>query len=558
MWRITLVFGFLLLLYIGIIGRLFYWQIITASDLQEKAQQQHTNDLRVAPERGEIVDAHGSPIVVNQKSYIVYAEPNHIDNVDYFSRLISQALTLPKDDIRSLIADPKRKWVSLARNIDMKKKQELEKLALPGLGFENTSIRFYPEASMAAHLLGFVGQDSEGKPKGYFGVEGFYERELTGKEGRHIGEWDGLGRPMLIGDQTRIDAQDGRTLVLWLDRSIQFIVEKRLKEGMEKYGAKEGTVVVMDPKTGGILAMASYPNYDPSHYSEFSDMLYKNPAVASSYEPGSTFKPLIMAAGINEGVLTKDTMTEETGQVKIGEYSIKTWNDEYHGPISMKQVLQYSSNVGMVSVSRLLGNNQEFSYIKNYGIGEKTNVDLEEENSPTLRDKRSWVEIDYATASFGQGIAVTPLQITRAIASLANDGWLMEPQVVKEFKDRTGRVTKVKEKRVRQVVSAKSARAMTQMLVDAVKYGEAKWAAPKGYKIAGKTGTAQIPVAGHYDDKKTITSFIGYAPADDPQFVMLVTLREPVTSQWGSETAAPLFFSIAKDIFSYLGISPSM
>lgn len=556
MHRVHVIFIAIVLLYIGIFVRLFYWQILQGDGLRVSAAVQHATHMNISPKRGEILTSDGSALVVNQPSYYIFAEPDLITQKDVFANRVAPLIGKTSQELFTEITTPGKKWVSLKRNADQTVKKSLEDLDVSGLGFQPTSMRYYPEASMAAHLLGFVGQDDLSHDRGYFGIEGYYNRELAGKDGSMLMERDAKGGQILIGEASRVEPEDGRSLVLWLDRSIQYIVEQKLKESMFKYGAKEGSVVVMDPKTGGILAMASYPNYDPSKYQEFDKELYKNPIVAESYEPGSTFKPLIVSAGVNEKVIQGNTTFVESGPIQIGEYSIKTWNEEYHGTITMTEVLKYSSNVGMVFIQRLLGNERIVDYIKSFGFGEKIGIDLEEDSSPLLREKGAWTDIDYATASFGQGIAVTPLQLVRAVGAIANDGWLMEPQVVKEFKDKDGKVVRNKIKKVRQVISAEAARHAKDMMVTAAKYGEAKWAAPKGYKVAGKTGTAQIPVEGHYDKDKTIASFVGFAPADDPKFVMLVVLTEPKSSQWGSETAAPLFFSIAKEIFNYLGIAP--
>jgi cell division protein FtsI/penicillin-binding protein 2 len=465
-------------------------------------------------------------------------------------------LDLDPKVLTTQLSDPNRVWLPLAHKVESEKADTLKSLNLAGLGFEKEPKRYYPEASMAAHLLGFVGSDVNGEDVGYFGLEGKYERELGGKNGSIQLEKDAQGNPILIGEARRIEPEDGRSLVLWLDRVIQEIVERRLAEGMQRYGAQEGTIIVMDPKSGGILAMANLPSYDPRAYSTFDKALYKNPAVAASYEPGSTFKTFVMGAGLEERAVTPTTTMDEAGAVPIGEYNIRTWNNEYHGKITMTQVLQYSSNVGMVFVGQKLGEDKLISYIKDFGFGDLTLVDLEDEATPELRPEREWGPIDFATASFGQGIAVTPLQMVTAAASLANDGKLMKPRVVKEIRDRRGNIIPIAPEVVKQVLSPASARVLTEMLVFAVDNGEAKWAKPKGYRLAGKTGTAQIPVAGHYDENKTIASFVGWGPADNPRFVMLVTLREPKSSPWGSETAAPLFFTIAKDIFSYWGIPP--
>ncbi|MCJ7826552.1 penicillin-binding protein 2, partial [Patescibacteria group bacterium] len=480
----------------------------------------------------------------------------NIPDIDEFAKRVGEIIEKDVASISGVLKEPGRVWVPLEHKVEKETVERLKSLQEKGLGFEEEPKRYYPEASMAAHLLGFVGLDQNGMDRGYFGLEGFYDRELRGKEGSLEIEKDVAGDPILIGQTFRVEPQDGRDLILWIDRSVQAIAEKRLKEGVEKYGAKEGSVVIMDPKTGGILGMASFPSYDPRSYATSEKERYINPTVAGSYEPGSAFKVIIMGAGIDAGVITPQTEMDETGPVEVGGYTIRTWNNQYHGKITMTKVLEYSSNVGMVFVGKKLGREKLLSAIKNFGFGKPTDIDLEDESSPTIRPNKEWYEIDLSTASFGQGIAVTPIQMVRAVGALANGGVLMEPKVVKAIQDKNGKIVPIPPKKLRQVVSKKTAEEVTEMMVASVDNGEAKWAKPQGYRIAGKTGTAQIPVSGHYDEKKTIASFVGFAPADDPKFVMLVTLRETTSSQWGSETAAPLFFNIAKDLFLYYGISP--
>ncbi len=556
MLRIWSVFILFLLSFGVVAARLFYWQVISAEDLQRKAAAQYFLEFTLPATRGDMLAGDGKPVVMNQPAYLVFAEPRNIKDVRMFARMVAPVLKKEPGDIEAQLAIPGRVWIPLERKVDTVIADELKRLKLTGLGLEKESKRYYPESSMAAQLMGFVASDQNGRDKGYFGLEGFYDRELRGKDGKIQLEKDVHGAPILVGDAKRVEPENGRSLVLWLDRVIQHSVEVRLKQGLEKYGAKEGVVVILDPKTGGVLAMASYPNYDPATFGDFDKELYKNPMVAGSYEPGSTFKTLVMSGALEEKAITPATVVDESGPVVIGEYAVRTWNNEYHGPISMTKVLEHSSNVGMVFVGRKIGKERLLKYIHQFGFGSPTDIDLEDEASADLRPDKDWHDIDLATASFGQGIAVTPIQMARAVAALANDGWLMEPRVVKEMVDAKGNKVPIKPKKLRQVVSSATAHVMTEMMVAAVDNGEAKWAKPKGYRIAGKTGTAQIPVAGHYDDKKTIASFVGFAPADDPKFVMLVALREPTSSPWGSETAAPLFFAIAKDIFRYWGIPP--
>lgn len=556
MWRIWTIFTVISCFFALITIRLFYWQVLRGDSLRIAASSQYFLEFPLPAERGNIYTGDNKPLVINQIAQLVYGQPQEIENKNIFAERVAKSLELDAKELDLQLADPNRVWVALAHKVEQKKVQELKELNLKGLGFEKEPKRFYPEASMAAHLLGFVGYDENGKDKGYFGLEGFYDRELRGKDGKLEREKDAHGAPILIGESRRIEPENGRSLVLWIDASLQRFVEDRLVEGIGKYGAKEGSVIVMDPHTGGILAMAAFPGYHPGSFTSFDKELYKNPLVADSFEPGSTFKILVMSAALEEKLVTPVTTVDEKGPVPVGDYSIRTWNNEYHGIMTMTQVLERSSNVGMVFVSQKLGTENLVRYVKLFGFGEPTNIDLEDEAATSLREESQWRDIDRATASFGQGIAVTPIQMVRAVSSLANGGWLMEPHVVREIVDSNRRVRVVQPKKVRKVISAQTAKIISEMMIAAVENGEAKWAKPKGYRIAGKTGTSQIPVAGHYDEDKTIASFIGFAPADNPRFVMLVTLREPTSSPWGSETAAPLFFTIARDIFGYYGIAP--
>ncbi len=554
--RASILFSFFVFGFVLVVIRLFYWQVISADRLQKAAANQHFIELTIPASRGEILDRNNNPVVVNQPAYLVYGEPRNIKNIREFSEKVAPILSIDVNKMIADLSDPARVWVPFSHKVELPHVTQLKALDFLGLGFEREPKRFYPEASTAAHLVGFVGSDVNGVDKGYFGLEGYYDRQLRGIDGSRRLEKDAHGAPILISEEERLSPEDGRTLVLWMDKVVQESVERRLKDGIERYGAKEGSVVVLDPETGGILAMASYPSYDPRDYSAYDKSLYKNPIVGSSYEPGSTFKALIMAAGIDEKLIKPDTIMDESGPVQVGPYLIRTWNNEYNGTITMTQVLEHSSNVGMVYVAKQLGREKLLKAIKKYGFGKLTRIDLEDEASSDLRPDDEWKEVDEYTASFGQGIAVTPIQMVRAVGALANNGKLMEPHVVKEIRESTGKTIQIPPKMVSQVMRPETARIVTEMMVSAVDNGEAKWAKPKGYRVAGKTGTAQIPIAGHYDATKTIASFVGFAPADKPRFVMLVTLRETTSSPWGSETAAPLFFTIARDLFTYWGIPP--
>lgn len=568
MTRIKLLkFLFLIFLFFIII-RLFYWQVFCFDDLSARAEQQHLVTLNLSAPRGEILSSDGSILVSNKPTYSLFGLPKIVKNKNETSKALAKMIAfynhqnekidpqeiidIKNDILKKLSSD--LNWVLLAKTLDYSTREEIEKLEIKGIGFEEQSERFYPESSSSAHLLGFVGSDSLGRALGYFGIEGFYDRQLKGVGGILTEEKDAGGQPILTGKFIQKESKKGSTLVLNIDRVMQYMVEKKLKAGMEKYGAKNGSVVVMEPKTGAILAMASFPSYDPGNFTKFPKEYFRNPIVADAYEPGSTFKVLVMAAGINENVIKKETKCDIcTGPVQASNYLIKTWNNKYYPETKMADVIIHSDNTGMVFVGRKLGRDKFYQYLENFGFGSLTGVDLQDETTPEIRTRNEWREIDLATASFGQGIAVTPLQMIRAVSVIANGGYLMEPHVVKLIDD-GNKVLEIKPKIINRVVSTESAKIVSEMMVEAVEKGEAKVYAPKGYKIAGKTGTAQIPVAGHYDPTKTIASFVGFAPADNPKFVMLVKYQEPSSSIFGADTAAPTFFEIAKELFVYYNL----
>jgi len=555
--RINFVAALFLLLFILITLRLFYWQVLSFEQLGGLAEKQRSVTLSIPASRGRIYSSDGTPLVLNQRSFGVVLEPQKVQDKEAVFSVLSKELNMPTASISAKLTDETKVWVPIAHKIDEPVIERIKGYKLKGIDFIEESKRYYPEASMAAHILGFVGKNAKGEDQGYFGIEGYYDEQLRGRDGILREEADARGNPILASDQKSIPAENGRDLILYIDKTVQFIVENKLKQGIDKYKAKGGTAVVLDPVTGGIIADASFPSYDPGTYYKFPSEFYKNPAVSSSYEPGSTFKVLVMAAALNEGKLKPDVKFNEEGPVEIGDYTIKTWNQKYHGEITLTQILEYSSNVGMVFVEKNLDKNIFLQYLENFGLGHATNVDLQEEIYPEMRQENKWHEIDYATASFGQGVAVTPLQMVRAVAAIANSGKLMVPHVVKSINFPDGRSVQIKPQAERVIFKPEVAKAVTEMMVSAVNNGEVRFAKPAGYRIAGKTGTAQIPIAGHYDTEKTIASFVGFAPADSPKFVMLITLTEPSASQWGSETAAPIFFDIAKELFSYYSISPS-
>ncbi len=546
----TIIFGVILL-------RLFYWQVVKAEELSELGQIQYGKSLKIEPVRGEILTSDGFPIAANKITYLLYANPKEVKNKSQVSKLLSETLGIDQASISAQL-EQDLFWVPIAHGISPLIREQIEKEEILGLGFEKQFERFYPEASMAANLLGFVGKDENGSSKGYSGIEGYYDRLLKGKHGSAVQIHDAIGRPILA----RVDSEksfgtDGSSLNLHINRSIQFLAEKKLKEGIERYGAAGGMVGIMDPKTGAILAMANYPSFDPAKYEEYSSDLYKNTFVSNLYEPGSTFKPLVMSAAFNEKLLTPQSRCPICGgPVSVGGYDLHTWNDEYFPNATMLEVIQHSDNTGMVYTAQKLGLDRMIKYLDRFGIGKLTGIDLQGEVVAEIKPKENWYVVDLATTGFGQGISVTPIELLTAFSSIANNGVMMEPHIVGSVTDIHGEIAKIPPKEIGKPITQASARVMTEVLVNAVDKGEAKWAKIEGYRVAGKTGTASIPVEGKYDSTKTIASFIGFAPATEPKFVMLVILDKPTARIYGAETAAPVFFSIAKGLFTYYGIAP--
>ncbi|QQG47124.1 MAG: penicillin-binding protein 2 [Candidatus Woesebacteria bacterium] len=543
--------------------RLFFWQIVKGSSLSQIATSQYQSQSQTKAFRGAILDSGGSYLVASVTSWRLFANPPKIkDNKKVIANTLAPLLVEDPKDIKDEVSliendlNSNSPYIPIKEKISDDVKKKIENLSFTGLGFESIEDRLYPEGSSSAQLLGFVGKDKEGGDVGYFGLEGYYDLPLKAKTGFTIRDTDPFGHPILSGDLSSVPELGGVDLVTSINKGIQLLVEQKLSKAMETYEAKLGNVIIMDPKDGKILAMASYPSFDPRKYYDYSNELFKNPNISDSFEPGSIFKPLVMAAGFDSKVINKNTFCDICDKpYKVDKYQIETWNQQYFPNSSMTDIIVHSDNVGMTFVGLKLGGKRLIDYIDKFGIGHLTGIDLQGEDTPPSRKKDEWNIVDEVTATFGQGVAVTPIQMIRSLSTIANGGFLVRPHVVQSIK-KDDFTKNVELDAPTRVITKDAANTVKDMMIKAVKDGEAKWAMPKGFLIAGKTGTAQIPVAGHYDSKKTIASFVGFAPANDPKFIMLVSLTEPQSSQWGAETAAPLWADIARDLFPMLGIHP--
>ncbi|MDQ5950851.1 MAG: hypothetical protein QG639_128, partial [Patescibacteria group bacterium] len=435
-------------------------------------------------------------------------------------------------------------------------KQEILSLNIHGLGFDAYEVRDYPEASMAAQLTGFVGKNENGEDTGYFGIEGGLDQELKGRSLKTTVLTDALGQQLTAEQRIKTNNLNGRDVTLTIRRDLQYLVETKLKQGMEKYGAESGEIIVMDPSTGKILAMASAPTYAQDSFFKHDASLYQNPSLSSVYEPGSTFKLLTVAAGLEEKVISPDTVCDTcSGPRTYGQYTIRTWNDVYHPGTTMTEGLANSDNTAMIFIAEKLGAERLKHYLQQFGLGESLHIDLQGDLDTPF--PKQWGPVELATISFGQGISLTSLQLMRAVSTIANDGVMMRPQIVQGVSDpASGTLIEAEPFKEREVISKETADTLSTMMIESAEHGEAQWTASPDHRIAGKTGTSQVAIEGGYLEDATIASFIGFAPPENPKFVMLVKLVKPTSSVWAAETAAPLWYSVADDLFLVLNIPP--
>jgi len=408
--------------------------------------------------------------------------------------------------------------------------------------------RVYPDPKVSGYLLGFVGKDKDGLDTGYFGLEGYYNQELTGRPGRLVGSYDALGNPLPGRFEFDRLPVPGRDLKLHLIYPLQHLVSQTLAEGVNKYQADSGTVIVVRLDTMGVLAMASWPDYQPGLYRWYNQSVFPNPAVANLYEPGSTFKVIMMALGLETGAVKPDTRCPVcAGPWTTRGATIRTWNDKYQPNASMEEIIVRSDNVGMAFVADQIGLNRLYDFLVKAGFGRKTGIDLQDDQTIPLKPLSQWYPIDVLTAGFGQGISLTPIKLVELVGAIANQGEMISPIVGQSLTD-GDKTYPVKPRYRKRLFNPETTKLITQMMIKVVTQGAAKWAKPADLEVAGKTGTAQVASKGSYDPNQTIASFIGFWPPEQPKYLMLVKLDKPKTSPWGSETAAPLFFQIARQI----------
>jgi len=511
-----------------------------------------------SPERGRLYDRHGELLATNDVQYELGLSPSYVVKPKDVATALSDILDKSISDLM-VAAQSDKPYVLVERPVSADIGDQIKALTnkdngpnLNGIDLTPIPHRFYPGGPLASQVLGFVAYNQAGHLFGYFGVEGFYNSLLSGRMVQ------GVEQVVPFDAQPDPTPAQGADLYLTLDRDIQYLVEVTMADAIARYGAVSGTIIVMDPKTGEILGMSSWPTFDPNNYVQYPPTDPENPAVSGQYEPGSTFKILTMAAALDSGKVKPQTPFVDTGFIEVGGVPIRNWDGAAWGPVDMVGCLQHSLNVCMASLSTSLGPKVFYNYLSAFGIGHSTNVDLAAENPGRLKQPGDpeWFDSDLGTNSFGQGVAVTPLQLVTAVAAVANGGAMMQPHILLRVQDGSS-IHTTRPEVLGRPIKPETAATLSEMLAESLERGEGgNDALVPGYRLAGKTGTAQIPIPGGYDPAQTIASFVGWGPVDDPRFVVLVKLDRPTTSIWGSETAAPVFASLVKRLVVLMEIPP--
>jgi cell division protein FtsI/penicillin-binding protein 2 len=564
--------------------RLFQLQVLNASFYKALASGQRDVFSKLIPERGDILvrdlDGKEYAVATNRDMWMVYADNRKVTDpagaAKALAPLIIPAIDTKDKTPEAVVAEEKSAVAAeeaelakrlsvandaydpLAHELDDGVENQIKALNIPGVELAPEKVRYYPDTEFGGQVLGFLGYDGNEKV-GHYGVEGFWEKQLAGIQGYLKSESDPLGRIISVADTSFREKQDGSNLVLTINRTIQDASCGWLDDWVHQHGATDGSLVMLDPKTGAVMAMCGSPNFDPNNYEKVgSPGEYNNAAIWDAYEPGSVMKAITLSAALDQGKITPGTTYTDFGQLTINGNVIKNANPKPQGVQTMIQVLDQSLNTGAIFAMRQIGGAMLKNYLYAFGFGKKTGIEMDTESAGNISSVDKNREIFAATAAFGQGITATVLQLASAYGAMANGGKLMKPYIVDEVRLPDGTVAKTAPKLVGQAISEHTADLITGMLVSVVKNGEGKRAGVPGYLIAGKTGTAQIPLPNGlgYETKDTIGTFAGFAPVSDPKFVLVVRIDRPQDVQFAESSAAPLFGKIAAYTLQYLGVPP--
>ena len=555
--RVIQIFAVLAAWAIIVVARLVQVQLVRHDDYVARAQRQQERTLALNPVRGSILDARGRVLAESVAAESIYADPQAVGSRTAAARKLAsvKGLRMTEREIEArLRSDAGFVWI--ARQIPVEVAKEIRALKLTGIDFIEEHRRAYPRNSLAANVIGYVGIDGTGLA----GVEHSFDAHVRGRAGKVTVLRDARRGMYLVGGEGANRPLDGHDVVLTIDAVVQFIAEKALASAVGKYRATGGAAIVMDARDGAILAMASYPTFDPNRFSEFTPEQWRNRNVQDLYEPGSTFKIVAAAAGLEEGIVTPSQMLDcGDGYIRIGSTDIREHGGNRFGVISFRDVLAHSSNVGMIKVALNLGERRLYNYVREFGFGKRTGIELPGESNGLLRHTSKWSTLSTASISIGQEIGATPVQMVRAFGAIANGGVTVEPHIVQHVSDETGRsIYEPERPKPARVISERTAAVLNELLKEVVANGTGKNAALAEHVVAGKTGTAQKAGRGGYSPDRFLASFAGYVPADRPRLVILVAVDEPRGEQYGGVIAAPAFREIAEGTLRYLGVPPTI
>jgi len=541
--------------YIGVGVRLVYLQVINRPVLAEKAERQQTRVINLPARRGAVYDRQGRELAVSIEAMSLYAVPDRVENPDALAKRLASVMGEPAGPLRAKLTSGKSfVWLVRKAGPDLPPKVDVSGPNKGVLGWLPDNRRYYPDKELACHVLGFTGMDNEGLE----GLEGFYETAIGGVAGRVITEKDGSGREFLALEEGCVPSKPGTDVVLTIDEKVQYIAEKALDSVMAKHNPISATAIVMESKTGAVLALANRPGFNPNSWQDYKPANWRDRAVTDVYEPGSTFKIVTAAAALEEGVVRPtDSIYVGDGEITVGGRTIHDAHKE-EGSLSFAEVIQKSSNVGTVKTALKLGKTQLYKYARAFGFGEKTGVDLPGEVKGTLRDVKGWSGVSLASVAIGQEVGVTALQMLTAMNCIANGGELVRPYIVSEMRSQDGTTLRRTEPTVvRRAISEVTAKKMSAILKNVVEDGgTAVEAGIRGYQVAGKTGTSQKydRAIGRYSKEKFVSSFVGYVPEDDPKITVIVVVDEPKGQYYGGLVAAPAFKEIVEQTLTYMKV----
>ncbi len=552
--RIIFISFLLSLCFVLIAGRMFQLQVLKKEQLYKLAAQQHHIQIPLVPKRGTVCDSKNNELAVSIEVDSVYADARKVEDVERTVNKLASILQIDRGELKQKLKS-RRSFEWIQRKISSKEAEQIKALQLPGVHFLKENRRFYPNSQLAAHLVGFVGLDS----KGLEGIEYQYDALLNGANHVMITDRDALGRGIAMGKVPFKKEDPYRNIALTIDKSIQHITETELGRGVEKWGAKGGMAIAMDPMTGKVLAMASYPTFNPNQFIQYRSKNWRNRVISDIFEPGSLFKTFLAAAALEEQVVRpSDSFFCENGSYTVYDRTIH--DTSKHGWLTFQQIIKFSSNIGASKVGEKMGKERYYRYLSAFGFGEKTRVGLPGEGKGIVHHPRYWPPVALDTISFGQGVSVTGIQLVTAMSAIANGGSLMKPYVVEKIFNEKGEVVQsFQPEVVRKVISEETAKKVTALLKGTTeKGGTGEGAVPEGYEIAGKTGTAQKvdSLLGGYSEDHYMSGFIGFATAEGPKLVLLVVIDEPQGNNYGGVVAAPIFRTIIEKVLPYLHVVP--